>query len=104
MRYAESEQLRRRSLPGECPLLFPVNILTANSHVRPLGRLDRCRQIKKRRAYHNFIARVSGNQRQEFAEEVASLVGRLVHLPVGGHYFCSHESAFRINSPSPALL
>ena len=39
----------------------------------------------------DFVAVVTGNERQKFAEEVAGLVRSFVHLPVGGDEFFSHE-------------
>jgi hypothetical protein len=68
-----------------------VDVLSADGDIRSFGRIESGGQIEKRRANHDLVAGVSGNERQEVAEEVASLIRSLVHLPVGGHYFFSHE-------------
>ena len=59
---------------------------------RALGGFDGHIKIDVGRADDDFVAGMAGDQGQEVAEEIAGLIGILVHLPVGGHQlFAGHE-------------
>ena len=95
---ADRQQHAGGDLAGEGTFLFPVKILRADGDVRAPGGMDGGIKRKVIRADDDFVAAflVIGavDQRQEIAEEVAGLVGRFVHLPVGGEHFLSHEAPF----------
>jgi len=54
------------------------------------GGVDR----KVSRADYDLVAVVVLDEREENAEEVASVVRRFMHFPVGGDEFLSHEGPF----------
>ena len=86
------------NLAGVGAFLLPIQILSANVHVRTSGIFDGDIKINVGRANSDFIPRMSGNQGQEIAEVVSCLIGILVHLPVGGHQlFAGHDCPFKIS-------
>src|SRR4030095_6920136 len=79
---AGSEQHFRRDFPGECALLFPIEILAANRDVGIASSFHGSRQINERRTYGNLIARNVSDKRKEITKKVPSLIRGLEHLPV----------------------
>src|ERR1700756_4940352 len=96
MIHSPRQQLANRYFTRKGAFFLPMHVLRADRHVRPFRRVQSCGNIQERRADDDLVARVSGHERKEVAEEVARLVRSLVHLPVGSHYFFSHEFAFSI--------
>ncbi len=61
--HTQRQQHRCRGFTRESSLRLPVRVLTANRHLRALRRFQRNRQVNVRRANHDLVARVAGNQR-----------------------------------------
>jgi hypothetical protein len=73
----------------------PVNILRADGDRGVPSGIERGMQIDERRANDDFIAVMIGDKGKKGAEEVAGLVGSLVHLPIGGNeFFTGHGFLF----------
>src|SRR5579864_3109171 len=98
MGHAPSQQLRCGSLARESTFFLPMHVLASNRNPRSFRGFERRRQIQKWGAHHDLIAAMSSDHWQKVAEEVASLVRGLVHLPVGSHYFFSHLETFSIRN------
>ena len=94
VRAANGEQHAGRNLTGESALFFPIHVLGADGDVRSSRSLHRRWNVDKRRTHGNFVPIVLLNVRQEVAKEIASLIGRLVHLPICSHQFFAHYEAF----------
>src|SRR5579862_2793233 len=103
MGYAKGEQHRRRRLTRVSAFRFPMDILGANRYIRAFHRFQGSRQINVRGANYDLVSVVSGEHRNKLMKEFASLVGRFVHLPVGGDQLISHEEAFSIRSRETVL-
>src|SRR4030095_6253638 len=96
MRDSNRKQHASRDFARVSAFLFPVKILSSNRDIRTLCSLDCRRNVDKRRTNHYLVPVMSGNQRQKITEEVAGLVGCLVHLPVGGNGLFSHSDPLSI--------
>jgi hypothetical protein len=81
---ADGLQDERRSFTGECAFVGPVNVLGSDGDIRTFGGFDGGVQIDEGRTDDDLVAVVIGDQGKKGVEEVASLVGSFVHLPVAG--------------------
>ena len=87
---ADGDQHAGADFAGVSAFLLPVHVLRADGNVGALRGMDGNIERKISGADYDFVAVVTVDQRQEFAEEVAGFVGRFVHLPVGGdEFFCA---------------
>jgi len=68
-----------------------MKILRSDGDIGAFGRGYGGVEAKIGGADDDFVAVVAVDQGQEVAKEVTGLVGRLVHLPVGGDEFFSHD-------------
>jgi hypothetical protein len=75
---------RRRDLAGVGALLSLVHVLGGDPDPALKAELDRRLQRGEGRTHDDLRPAGFRDQRQELAEEALGLLGRLVHLPVGG--------------------
>jgi hypothetical protein len=100
---ADGEQHGRADFAGIRAFFFPVQVLRSDCDVRFFDGLDRSAEIDIGRADNDFIAIVICDQGKKIAKEVASLVGRFVHFPVGSDEFLSHGNPFSIRYEKAAF-
>jgi hypothetical protein len=93
---ADFEQHAGGNLARISAFFFPVQVLRSDGHVRSLYGVDRSTKVNVWRADNDFIAIMIRDHGKKVAQEVASLVWRLVHFPVGSDEFLSHEDPFSV--------
>src|SRR5579871_4989632 len=92
----DGREHRSRNFTRESTFFLPVNFLCADCDVRVFCRFQCGLQINERRTNDDLVAVVMVDQRKKIAKELASLVGSLVHLPVGSdQLFAGHQILFR---------
>src|SRR5579863_25245 len=93
---ADREQHAGADFAGISALLFPVQILGADCHIRSLDSIHCSTEINVRRANDDFIAIVVCCQGKKVTKEGESFIRRFVHLPIGSDEFLSHGDPFTI--------
>ena len=86
-----ARQHRCRDLAGVGAALGPMQVLGADAHRDVPQRLDDGRQGDERRAHDRFHLRVRCDLRVQRLHELHCLCRRLVHLPVAGQNWFTHE-------------
>jgi hypothetical protein len=85
---------RRADFARERALAIPVSILRGNDDVAVASGLGRRVESGKRRRNHDLDVGDVLHQGAELFDVLHGLGDRLVHLPVPGYEWCSHEQAF----------